>query len=58
MLTKENNTYPLNSFTYADVADGCAVRCPTGVTSAVFRSQFKASRVSSHTDECNETVCL
>ena len=50
----------LNPFAYAKVVESFAVRYPTGVKSAGFRSQFEAFLVFSHTDKFwfNEIVCL
>ena len=52
--------YTYISFAFAEVADNSAVRFPTGVQSARFRSKLEASCVSSNTDdlEFNESVCL
>ena len=49
-----------NSLTYAENDDSSRVRFPTDITSIEFRSQLKASRVSSHIEELgdNETVYL
>ena len=43
---------------YAEFVGSCGVEYPVGVKSAGFRSQLRASRLSSHTDELryNETV--
>ena len=50
-------TKPFADFEFAR---GGTVEYPSGVKSAVFRSQFQAYRVSSHSDELwyNETDCL
>ena len=52
--------YVKTSFAYAEDDDIPAVRYPTDVKSAVFRSQLEASHVSDHTEELwyNKTVCL
>ena len=49
-----------NSLAYAEDDDCSAVRYPTGVKSAQFRSSLDASHMSSNTEELwyNKTVCL
>ena len=51
MSTKIDNIHPLNSFSYAEFADGPTVRYPPGVTSTGFRSQLESFRVLIHSEE-------